>query len=430
MRVFILCLLLGNGLFVNAQTYFPPIIGSSWDTLSPQNFNWCQPKIDSLYAFLDSNDTKAFIVLIDGKIVLEKYFDTHTVNTPWYWASAGKTLTSFMTGMAQQEGFLSIQDNSNQYLGQGWTSCTQAQEAEIKIIHQLTMTSGLDDSGDPYCTLPSCLTYLADPETRWAYHNGPYTMLDGVIEGATGMTLNAYTTSRLKNPTGMTGSFIPVDYNNVFYSTARSMARFGLLMLNEGNWDGNQIMTDSQYFNDMINTSQSINESYGYLWWLNGKASYHLPSTQIEFPGSIMPNAPADMYAALGKNGQFINVIPSKNMVLIRMGNEPTSVPVPYQVNIQIWDYMNDLECFSGVNELKNSHLSAYPNPTENDLTMQSEKIMTEVRLSDLNGNLVHSELLNSKSSKLSMVDHQAGIYFCEVTFEDGMKEVIKISVR
>ena len=49
------------------------------------------------------------------------------------------------------------------------------------------------------------------------------------------------------------------------------MARFGLLILNKGNWDGNQIMTDTNYFNQMLNSSQSLNESYGYLWWLNGK---------------------------------------------------------------------------------------------------------------------------------------------------------------
>ena len=113
---------------VNAQgLYFPPNVGDQWDTIHPQTLGWCQPKIDSLYAYLDTNNTKAFILLKDGKIVLEKYFGTHTATTPWYWASAGKTITSFMVGMAQQDGYLSIDDTTSQYLGQGWTNTTPAQ---------------------------------------------------------------------------------------------------------------------------------------------------------------------------------------------------------------------------------------------------------------------------------------------------------------
>lgn len=101
----------------NAQSlYFPPLTGNTWDTISPQSLSWCQPKIDSLYAFLDTNNTKAFILLKDGKIVLEKYFGTYTQATPWQWASAGKTITSFMVGMAQQEGYLSISDTTSEYL--------------------------------------------------------------------------------------------------------------------------------------------------------------------------------------------------------------------------------------------------------------------------------------------------------------------------
>jgi hypothetical protein len=82
--------------------YFPPTTGNTWDTIAPQTLGYCQPKIDSLYHFLEQNNSKAFILLKDGKIVLEKYFGTHTATTPWQWASAGKTITSFMTGIAQQ----------------------------------------------------------------------------------------------------------------------------------------------------------------------------------------------------------------------------------------------------------------------------------------------------------------------------------------
>lgn len=69
---------------IHAQSlYFPPLTGSAWDTISPTTLNWCQDKIDSLYTYLDTNNTKAFILLKDGKIVLEKYFGTQTQNSVW-----------------------------------------------------------------------------------------------------------------------------------------------------------------------------------------------------------------------------------------------------------------------------------------------------------------------------------------------------------
>jgi len=68
-----------------AQLYFPPNSSGTWDTLSPAGMNWCENKIDSLYDFLESNNTKAFILLKNGKIVLEQYFNGHDASSFWYW---------------------------------------------------------------------------------------------------------------------------------------------------------------------------------------------------------------------------------------------------------------------------------------------------------------------------------------------------------
>src|SRR5262245_52854379 len=102
------------------QSYFPPLTGSTWDTLSPSALGWCPDRIDSLYDFLEEKNTKGFIVLKDGRIVLEKYFGTFTQDSAWYWASAGKTLTAFLIGQAQEQGFFDIDDSTSQYLGAGW----------------------------------------------------------------------------------------------------------------------------------------------------------------------------------------------------------------------------------------------------------------------------------------------------------------------
>ncbi len=325
--------------------YFPPLIGETWEMVDPAQLGWCTDGIDDLYDLLEENNTKAFIVLKGGKIALEKYFGTFTADSIWYWASAGKTLTGFLTGMAQEQGFLDIGDTTSQYLGAGWTSCDPADEQKRTIWHQLTMTTAFDDSGDAFCTLPECLACIAEPGTRWAYHNGPYTLLDDVLEAATGQNLNLFIQQHLRTRTGINGLFIRTGDNNVFYSRPRMMARFGLLLQANGIWNGDSVLGDTAYLNAMQRSSQPLNKSYGYLTWLNGQESFMLPGLQLVFPGSVLPDGPDDMYMALGKNGQYINVVPSLDLVLIRMGNAPANDLVPVVLNNQIWQRMNAILC-------------------------------------------------------------------------------------
>ena len=248
---------------------------------------------------------------------MENYFNGHDVNAQWYWASAGKTLTSTITGIAQQEGTININNKVSNYLGIGWTSAPIAKENLITCKNLLTMTSGLDDTNDG--VLPADLTYVADANTRWAYHN-VYVKLQDVVSQASGQSWSSYFNIKLRNKIGMEGGWFQSGNSSVYGSTTRSMARFGLLMLNKGNWNNDQILNEN-YFTQATNTSQTINLSYGYLWWLNGKSSYHLPQTQMQFPGSLIPSGPNDMFMALGRDDQKIYVIPSKKMVVIRMGN-------------------------------------------------------------------------------------------------------------
>lgn len=302
--------------------YFPPLSGTTWESRTVASLGWNESELNNLYPYLQSKNTKAFIILKNGKIVAEKYFGTFTADSLWYWASAGKSLTGFLTGLAQEEGLLNINNKTSQYLGTGWTSAPLAKENLITVRHQLSMTTGLDDDvPDVDCTLPSCLIYRSDAGTRWAYHNAAYTLLYKVIENASGQSYNNYFNSRIRSRIGMNGLWINTGYLNVYYSNARSMARFGLLMLNRGKWDQATVMSDMNYFNSMINSSQAINPSYGYLWWLNGKASHMLPQSQMVFTTNLVPNAPPDMYAALGKNDQKLYVSPSQQLVVIRMGD-------------------------------------------------------------------------------------------------------------
>ena len=340
------------------QSYFPPISGNNWDTMSPSNLNWCQENIDTLINFLETTNTKSFIILKDGKIVLENYFNGHSDTSYWYWASAAKSLMAVIVGKAQEEGYLNIEDSTSTYIGSGWTSCSPSQERNIKIKHQLMMTTGINDIGvDINCVDDTCLFFLDTPNSRWAYHNAPYLLLRDVVESATGRGINTYINQKLNTQIGMFG-FFGVNNTNLFYSKTRCMARFGLLVLNQGRWNGSSIFNDSTYFNQMINTSQPLNESYGYLWWLNGKNSYMQPRIQFTFNGSLNSNAPLDMISALGKNGQIINIVPSKNMVIVRTGNDPDTnslISAPY--NNQLWNYINKLECsFTNTNSVNSKY--------------------------------------------------------------------------
>jgi CubicO group peptidase (beta-lactamase class C family) len=121
------------------------------------------------------------------------------------------------------------------------------------------------------------------------------------------------------------------------------MARFGLLVLNRGFWGTTPVLDDTAYVRAMSSPSQQINPSYGYLWWLNGKSSYMIPQTQISFPGPLNPSAPPAMFAALGKNGQFIDVVPGQNIVFVRMGDAPDNALVPFMMNEDIWKHLNTI---------------------------------------------------------------------------------------
>ena len=314
--------------------YFPPIGSSTWETKTIASLGWNETQVQPLLDYLELKNTKGFIILHNGKIVMENYFNGHSATDTWYWASAGKTLTATVTGIAEQEGYLNINNKVSDYLGTGWTSAPISKENLITNKHLLTMSSGLNDALGDDVSLAN-LQYVADAGTRWAYHN-VYVKLQDVVAASTGQTWTNYFNTKLRDRIGMTGFWFQSGENRVYRSNTRSMARFGLLALNLGNWNGNQIINNS-YFRNSTSTSQNLNLAYGYMWWLTGKSSYRLPQTQFQFNGTLIPNAPNDMYCALGKDDQKIYVVPSKKLVIIRMGDAADGT------NFALSDFDNEL---------------------------------------------------------------------------------------
>lgn len=347
-----------------SQIHFPPAAGP-WLTIDPAELGWCAEAVDSLVAFADAQDTKALLVLHNGRIAVEHYASDFGPDSTWYWASAGKSVLASLVGIAEAEGLLELDEPMSMHLGSGWTSLDSAAEWAIAIEHALSMTTGLDDGVDqPDCTDPECLVGLAEPGERWAYHNAPYTLLHEVLAGATGMGVNPWLWTRLFQPIGAAGAYLmdsSLSFNRVLFSTSRDMARFGLLVSAGGNWDGEQVIPEG-FAAAMLQPHQTLNPCYGWLWWLNSGEMHMLPQLQWTFDGPMVEGAPADLIMALGKNDQKLHIYPSLNLVVVRMGN-PTSLSslAPSAFDQLLWERIASLPCPQSVQALDGHQ--PWPNP-------------------------------------------------------------------
>lgn len=339
--------------------YYPPLSSDTWETVLPESLGWNEAAIADTIKYLGENKSIGFIILYKGRIVAEKMFHKYTIHDRRSIASTSKCMTSFLVGIAQKQGYLKIEDQVNKYLGPGWSKVPPQKEDLITIKHLLTMTSGLTED---YLDEEKNLLYEADAGTKWLYNTPAYWKLYEVVRAATKRTVSDYTKEVLWSAIGMQDS-IYVDarisgkeaiqlargtqgavnvnaYNDsgevigdglptTTSCSTRDMARFGLMVLGNGTWAGKDLIRDKKYMSDAVNTSQDLNHSYGYLWWLNGKDSYILPVAQGVFPanpvgkqyGALIPDAPQDTIAALGFGDKKIYVVPSLDLVVCRHGD-------------------------------------------------------------------------------------------------------------
>ncbi|HMQ47658.1 MAG TPA: serine hydrolase [Saprospiraceae bacterium] len=409
---FLLVYLFFSTHLLSQEIYFPPLTGDEWETINPADLDWCSDKIDSLYAFLEATDTKAFLLLKDGKIVLEKYFDNFAPTDEWYWASAAKPMMGVLTGIAQQNDILHLDDPTSNYLGNGWTTAAPEKESLITLRHHLSMTCGLNDSLNNFCTTPACLQYLADAGDRWSYHNATYYLMADVLEEATGKTLNQYFDEAITATTGIDGNWQNSGYAKVLYSTPRDFARFGLLMLNKGYWGNMPVLTDTVFFQEMITPAQPLNKAYGYYWWLNGQDTYMVPYTQEQFSGSLCPDAPEDLYTGVGASGQYLNIVPSEGLVLVRMGEYLSGTLSPFEYNNDFWKFINDFDCLSnGQIEQDDLDLHLYPNPVVEKLMLTIPENMDHYSVHVFDA-LGVEKIMAENTADIQMANLPQGVYW------------------
>lgn len=294
-----------------SQEFYFPSPNKKWESVTPESLDWDVKKLEEVCAFVSETHGKSFLILQDGKIVVERYWTTAGAAHSQYVMSCGKSITAFLVGIAKEQNKLRLDQPVSDFLGTGWSKASPTEEKAIRIEHLLHMTSGLNTK----------LEYEGPPGTIWRYNTEAYQQLHPLLEKAVGTTMQEFSHRSLFEPLGMTNSRFRF---HSFVMNALDMGRFGLMILGRGQWNSQVIMEDQTFFNAMLDSSQNLNRSYGYLWWLNGKESYRIVGRQRgAIPGHLVPSAPKDMVSANGKGGQRIFIVPSLRMVVIRLGDTP-----------------------------------------------------------------------------------------------------------
>jgi CubicO group peptidase (beta-lactamase class C family) len=269
--------------------------------------------------------TRAIIVLYNGQIVAEKYADGLTQKTPLIGWSMTKSITGALTGIA------GIDVNSPAPVDAWKNDDRQA----ITIKNLLQQSSGLKfeevynrssnanrmlfrqgDAGAYAAGLP----LKHPPGSEFHYSSGNSNILSGILRKWIGDdSYYAFPYEKLFYRTGMYSAVLEPDAGGTFvgssfcYATARDWARFGLLYANDGVFNGEQVLPAGWVQQSVVPAAAAKQGEYGYQWWLNAGAKDDPRNRQY-------PTLPTDMYYADGYEGQNIFVIPSKKLVVVRLG--------------------------------------------------------------------------------------------------------------
>lgn len=289
---------------------------SDWPSVEPSAAGWNAATLEEASAYAEQSRSTAFIVAVGGKILLERYYGGADASLTRDVASVQKSVMAVLAGVAVDRQLLSLDETVTSVLGAGWSNAPAEAEAAITVRHLLTMTSGLDEK----------LEYAAPAGTAWLYNNDAYYRVRLVLEQKAGRGIDALAKEWLFDRIGMRDSAFRArrerDTKGLavvgLQTTARDMARFGLLVLARGSWEGAAIVP-AAFLDAAGSTSQPHNEAYGYLFWLNGTGTLRLPPS-IATAGPLVPAAPADAVAALGKGDQKIYIVPSERLVVVRQG--------------------------------------------------------------------------------------------------------------
>ena len=340
--------LLAVSVCTGAQSADAPRVvpGADWQKVAPASVGLDAAKLEQIASEAREGKSNCLVVVRDGKLAGEWYFHGTGPNTTQDVYSATKSIASTLVGIAQDDGDLAIGDSASQWIPP-WRGTPAA---AVTLRNLLSMDSGREWSVlSDYLQLLGArdrtafaigLRQTSAPGKVWAYNNSAVQTLDRVLRQATGEKVAAFAARRLFGPLGMTHTAFDTDKagNAQLFagvrSSCRDLARFGLLMLDQGRWGGKQVVSASWVKQATGRSSTKLNAAYGYLWWLNrrGVMADVLAATTLRAAeraskiGQIVPGAPSDMYWALGLGNQLVQIDPGSKTVVVRLGNAD---PIP-----------------------------------------------------------------------------------------------------
>lgn len=270
-----------------------------------------------------SQKTRALLVIYKDTLIAEKYGLNHDKNSRIIGWSMTKSIMNTLIGMLVKEGKLSIEDD---HLFPEWEDDDRK---TITINNLLQMTSGLDwnEVYDQYADATELLYDSDDvvkrairnplkyqPGTHWYYSSGTSNILSGIIrkQFATQEAYHNFLHQQLFNHISMDNALIETDEAGNFigssfgYATARDWGRYGTLYLHDGVWNGERLLPEG-WVDYTKSAAPDSKGEYGAQFWLNKDKAY-------------FPDVPEDMYSANGFQGQKVAIIPSKDLVIVRLG--------------------------------------------------------------------------------------------------------------
>lgn len=290
-----------------------------------------------LMTIIDSNDTHAFLVLQNGKLVYEKYWDGYDTSRLSGSFSAAKSIISLLIGIALDEGKIkSLDEPVANYIPHFKTNGLD----KIRIKDLLTMSSGTNYNegdkgyfslnaygyyGDDEEYMVSMMEKKEDPGVYWQYRSGDTQVLGLIVEKVFSETISDLVSERFMKSMGaesdavwlLDGSKKHEKAFCCFNAVARDYARFGQLVLNKGKWNDKQIVSE-KYINEATTPASYLKDRYeddhpvdfyGYQYWMVNHSGVH----------AIAQN---------GLFGQYVYIIPEKNAVIVRLGESKVTKPI------------------------------------------------------------------------------------------------------
>jgi len=298
---------------------FAPWPTNGWSYSMPENQGMDRSTLIRAFRYGIREGAKAIVVTRHGYIVGEWYGADWNVSTRQQAYSVSKSFASALIGMLVNDGVITGADQQAASFIPEWQN---SQYSPITVKNLLGMESGLRcswfsemmlffsyDQNDYAISLP----VDQPPGTVWAYNNAACQVHSELILQATGAQAVNYARDRLWDEIGMWTATWDTDQagNTLTYmginASAQELAKFGYLYLRRGIWE-DQPLISQQWVDDSTIPSQVMNPFYGYLWWLNTDAL-------------MWPAVPDDAFAALGMNEKKIYVVPSLDIVAVRLGD-------------------------------------------------------------------------------------------------------------